>query len=565
MGVLRFGAFILDQPRRALLRDGVQVELRSQSFDVLDYLARNAGRVVSKDELIDAVWNRKPANEDSLVQCIADIRRALGDSDHGLIRTFPRKGYMFEAQVSEAVQGEVAPAQRRAPAPRPEAAAEADWQRLAIAACLLAVLLGGTGWLIWSWARPPVLTMMAEPSIVILPVPPLGEASDKALASLAGEIATGIWRAPRGFKPNIRPANAIKDAGRDPRAIGRETGARYVVRTAARREGEAMHVNVEVIEAESGEQAWLGAFEYRPGERGAQYRAAARIGRTLAAEILRTEARRPLPAKVETGHLVMLGRSLMNDERSARTNGEAMALFEKAIAMDGKNFLALVMLARAGADHIMNGWAPHSERAALLAKAEEAVNEAIRLEPKSSGALLTRGGVLRARGDYQQAIEAFREALTHNPNFANAHAEMGLTMIDIGQPEKTLEHVQKALDLNPDDFARYIWLSWAGLAALYLDRPEEALKWLRQSHEANRQYDNTLRLMAVAHAHAGDETEAQKKMDEFRGKRPDATLADWARPGVVPHANIVKQRARIRETMKRLGLPEGRVQAAATP
>jgi hypothetical protein len=98
-----------------------------------------------------------------------------------------------------------------------------------------------------------------------------------------------------------------------------------------------------------------------------------------------------------------------------------------------------------------------------------------------------------------------------------------------------------------------------------LDQPGEALKWLRQSHEANRQYDNTLRLMAVAHAHAGDEAEARRKMDEFRRKRPDATLADWARPGAVPHPDIAKARARIRETMKRLGLPEGKVKAASNP
>jgi tetratricopeptide (TPR) repeat protein/TolB-like protein len=400
-----------------------------------------------------------------------------------------------------------------------------------------------------------MLTMMAEPSIVLLPVPPLGDDGDKALANLAGEIATGIWRAPRGFKPNIRPANAIKDAGGDPTAIGRAAGARYVVRTNARREGEAMHVNIEVIEAESGRQIWLGAFEYRPGERGGQYRTAARIGRTLAAEILRTEARRPLPARVEAGHFVILGRSLMNDERSANTNGEAIALFQKAIDKDGENFLALVQFARATADHIMNGWAPESERAGRLAKAEEAVNKAIKLEPKSAGAFLTRGGVLRARGDYEQAIEAFQEALKHNPNFANAHAELGRVMIDVGQPEKTAEHVQKAVDINPDDFARYVWFSWAGVAALYMDQPGEALKWLRRSHEANRQYDNALRLMAVAYAHAGDDEHAREKMEEFRKLRPDATLADWTRPSSVRDPNIVKQRARIRETMKSLGQP----------
>jgi adenylate cyclase len=153
MGVLRFGAFTLDRPGRAVLRDGAQVELRSQSFDVLDYLAGNAGRVVSKDELIDAVWDRKPANEDSLVQCIADIRRALGDSDHRLIRTLPRKGYMFVAQATEVAPGEVARVQQsQAPAARPQAAADATRQSLVIAACLLVVLLAGTGWLVWSWA-----------------------------------------------------------------------------------------------------------------------------------------------------------------------------------------------------------------------------------------------------------------------------------------------------------------------------------------------------------------------------------------------------------------------------
>ena len=253
----------------------------------------------------------------------------------------------------------------------------------------------------------------------------------------------------------------------------------------------------------------------------------------------------------------------MNDERSAKTNGEAIALFQKAIDLDGENFLALVQFARASADHVNNGWAPPGERAERLAKAEDAVNKAIKLEPKSPGAFLTRGGVLRARGDYRQAIEAFKEAILLNPNFANAHAELGAVMINVGQPEKTAEHVQKALDINPDDFARYIWCYWAGVAALYMDQPLEALKWLRRSHEANRQYDNALRLMAVALAHAGDEKEARKKMDEFRKKRRDATLADWERPDAAPHPNIVKERARIRETMKRLGLPEGKMSASS--
>jgi DNA-binding winged helix-turn-helix (wHTH) protein/tetratricopeptide (TPR) repeat protein len=573
MSVLRFGAFVLDLARGAVFRDGVEVELRTQSLAVLGHLASKPGRLVTKDELFDAIWGDHEVTPDSLVQCITEIRKALGDADHRIIKTVRGKGYRFAAEVLSkppALQAVPEPETGLSTdAPPSTAAPQRPWRAALIALGLaIAVLAGGGGWLLWNDMqprRPAILTMMAEPSIVLLPVPPLGDDSDKALASLAGEIAAGIWRAPRGFKPNIRPASAIKDAGDDPMAIGRAAGARYVVRATARREGEAMHVDIEVIEADSGRQVWLGAFEYRPGERGAQYHAAARIGRTLATVILRTEARRPLPTRVEAGHLVMLGRSLMNDERSAKTNDEAIALFEKAIAMDGKNFLALTLFARASADHVMNGWAPQSERADRLAKAEEAINKAIKLEPISAGAFLTRGGVLRARGEYRQAIAAFEEALRQNPNFANVYAELGRVMIDVGEPEKTAGLVQKALDINPNDFARYIWCYWAGLAALYMDQPGEALKWLRQSHEANRQYDNTLRLMAVAYAHAGDEKEALKKMDEFRRRRPDATLTDWRRPDAAPPPNIAKQRARIRETMKHLGLPEGRVKAASAP
>jgi DNA-binding winged helix-turn-helix (wHTH) protein/tetratricopeptide (TPR) repeat protein len=581
VGVLRFEGFTLDRsgPVPSLKCGGTDIPLRPQALKVLAYLADRPGHAVSNNELIENCWEegkRKDTRVNSVAQCIKEIRDALGETKRPIVRTVPRQGYVFVAPFSAmgpALADDSPTAVPQAPAEReaaarpvsawPSSAATLLGTRLRLAA-VSTVTIAAVAWLVWSWAaRPAEPTMMAEPSIIILPAPPLGNDGDKALASLAGEIATGIWRAPRGFKPNIRPANAIKDAGRDPMAIGREAGARYVVRTMARREAEVMHVNIEVVEAETGQQVWLGAFQYRPGEVGGQYRAAARIGRTLAAELLRAEARRPLPARVEAGHLVILGRSLMNDERSAKTNGEAIALFERAIALDGENFLALGNFARATADHFLNGWAPASERASRLAKAEEAINKAIKLEPKSPGALLSRGGVLRARGDYPQAIAAFEEALLLNPNFANAHAELGRVMIDVGEPQKTAEYVHKALDLNPDDFARYIWCYWAGLAALYRDQPGEALKWLRQSHEANRQYDNALRLMAVAYAHAGDDNEARKKMDEFRRKRPDATLADWWRPESVPHPNIAKEQARIRETMKRLGLPAGNIHAAA--
>ena len=96
----RFGEFTLDTSRGVLLDNGVEVVLRPQSVMVLQVLLENHGRLVSKDELHDRVWGQKAVTDDSLAQCLVDIRRALRDTDKKLVRTLPRRGYLFETSAS---------------------------------------------------------------------------------------------------------------------------------------------------------------------------------------------------------------------------------------------------------------------------------------------------------------------------------------------------------------------------------------------------------------------------------------------------------------------------------
>ena len=305
-----------------------------------------------------------------------------------------------------------------------------------LGAALAVVIVAAVGSVAWIWAnRPAELTMMATPSIVVLPVKPLGDDSDAALAILADEIAAGLWRAARGFDPDLRPTSAVKDAPANPKAIGRELGVRYIVRGLARREAHNLHINVELIEAESMRQLWVRAFDYRPGQAGAQTRTAAYIGRTLAAELQRAEVRRPLPWRPGASHYTMLGRALMTEKISAEKNARAITYFEKAMAMEPDHFLALAHFARATGGYILTGWCPESEVDERLAKAERAILRAIPLEPKSAHAHAAHGHVLRAKGEYEQAIKAFELALLHNPDFVHARAELGRTFVDIGQPD----------------------------------------------------------------------------------------------------------------------------------
>src|SRR5262245_52559570 len=99
--VLRFDRFTLDLARYTLLDGNEEVALRRQSFDVLRYLAEHARQVVSRDELIKAVWAVPPARpDDSLFQCIKDIRRALGEETRRIIRSVQGRGYELAAEVS---------------------------------------------------------------------------------------------------------------------------------------------------------------------------------------------------------------------------------------------------------------------------------------------------------------------------------------------------------------------------------------------------------------------------------------------------------------------------------
>jgi adenylate cyclase len=100
---LQFERFTLDIARGRLCAEDEDIKLRPKSFDVLRYLVENADRLVTKDELVRAVWDKVVVTDESLTRCMSDVRLALGDADQRIIKTVPRRGYMFAAKVSKPV------------------------------------------------------------------------------------------------------------------------------------------------------------------------------------------------------------------------------------------------------------------------------------------------------------------------------------------------------------------------------------------------------------------------------------------------------------------------------
>lgn len=579
MGAVRFGAFTLDVPRRALMRGDEMLGLRPQSFDVLAYLVEQAGRVVPRRELLEKFWPQQSNGDDSLAHCIRDIRVALGDDNQEIIKTVHRVGVRLEPPVVSAP----APGFTPHPASSGTSGQEASsrirngksqlydvlhQRRDVLAALLIVIAVAGTA--LWNWAlprHPAELTMMAVPSLAVLPFhKPVHQLDqDNAAGALADEAAAELLRVPRGFRLWVASSIAYQDRVFEPRTAGQALGVRYVVLGGIRREGDALFANVQLVDVATGRQLWAQPFDYTPREAGAQNRVAAQMARLLTDRLLATESRRPLPANPTADHYAILGRALLSGRGSATVNNDAMALFEKGLALDATSVPALQGYARTKIFAVLNGWVARHERSAWLDQGEAAIDSVIAQEPRNFGAYRLRGSLFRARSEPDQAIKAFERAVELNPNYASAHAELGRTKIEVGRAGETIVHVETAIGLSPTDPGLHIWCFWAGQAALHIGDDKAAVHWLERAREADRTYRNPVPWLAVAYAGLGQENKARALMAEYLVAEPGFALSGWNRSHPRHNPVVAEQRARIETWLRELGAPAGKSLAASTP
>ena len=143
-------------------------------------------------------------------------------------------------------------------------------------------------------------------------------------------------------------------------------------------------------------------------------------------------------------------------------------------------------------------------------------------------------------------------------NLAAAHPLIGLGKILIGRAEETEAHIAEALRLSPRDTLAYIWMSYAGVAKLYLGSYEQAVAWFRRSIEANRNYSSAYFLLAAALAHLGRLDEARSAVKAGLALNPTYTIsrarAAWTAMSDDP--TFLAQLEPIFEGMRKAGLPE---------
>jgi TolB-like protein/DNA-binding winged helix-turn-helix (wHTH) protein/cytochrome c-type biogenesis protein CcmH/NrfG len=559
---LKFDRYLLDLDRGCLLLDDSEIFLRPKTFALLRCLIENAGRLVSKDELISVVWKDSSVTDDALVQSVGELRRALGDAGTRLIRTVPRRGYRFEASVSEgttaqvstveserstssiSVSGENIGFQTSAPVPkiaRLLASLLAGWfgariggRIIVFAASAFMIVLIAAGVVRWrllgleqqsGWHASSVhptdtKSSSGKPTIAVLPFANLGDAPTREY--FADGLTQDIINALGRFSAlTVMSWNAVRPYKGQPQRPGETAvslGVRYQVEGTLRRSGERVRVTAELFGMD-GRVLWSGQFDEDLADVFVlQDKITTQLAAALAIRIKQFEQRQVFAkptASLQAYDYVLRARPAL--QRPSRANNvEARALLRHAIQIDPNYAAAYAALAETY--HIAVSWGWAESPTAYLARAGEAARNALQIDDREVRAHIILGRIHLFHNRYEQAQAEMERAIAANPSDAHGLAGRGNILMWLGRIDAAIETLELAQRIDPELNAvdRFSLSMAYYLKRRYDDAIVLAERNLRISHSAN--FSQVV--LAAAHAQLGQFKDAARVVATIRRMNP---------------------------------------------
>jgi TolB-like protein/class 3 adenylate cyclase len=394
-------------------------------------------------------------------------------------------------------------------------------------------------------------------SIVVLPFANISgdPQQDYFVDGVTDSLTTDLSRIANSFVIARNTAFAYRGKPLDVKQIGRELGVRYVLEGSVQRGGNHMRVNVQLIDAATGNHLWAERFDKSVADLfGMQDEIVSRLANQLRAELIAVEAQR---AEKETNpdsmDLYFQGVAWFN-QQSPTAYAQARIFFERAVALDPGNIDALVGTARV--DAVMGFEYSRDDRAERLAAAEATLTRVLSIAPNNVWALFWMGFVQIATNRGVHGIAELQRALALNPNLANAHALIGRAKMTIGRAEETEALVNETFRLSPREGVAFVWNCISGDAKLHLGADEEAVVRLRHSIEANRNYPRARFLIAAALAHLGKLDEARSEVNAGLALDPKFSIYRFRASADSDNPTYLAQRERIIDGLRRAGAPE---------
>jgi adenylate cyclase len=508
-----FAGWTLDCGRAVLTAETGDVPLRPKSFEVLRLLIENADRVMSRDEVLAAVWPGLTVTEESLTQCISEIRIALGDSDQRIIKTLKKRGYIFAAAVCGS-QGRSVGVNATLQAAPDQPAIQAD-------------------------ARLPLSAGRSAdgPSVVVLPFANLSGDSNQEHVSdgITEDIINGLSYF--SDLSVIARSSSFSYKGRaiEAREVGRQLGVHYIVEGSVRRYGERIRITAQLVDTQSGVRRWGERFDRELGDIFAvQDEITHSIVSIVVAHLGKAEgeriSRKP-PSSWTAYDLLMRGdQALRARELSWAPNDlyEAQRQFAEAHKVDPDNARICAMLGYSYGLAVADPMVPEVGNLEVLRHGFELVSQAVRLDPNDPLARVQLGWTLMWMREPDAAIREYETALALNPNFWDW--KFPGILVYAGAPLRALDVVQAHVLLDP--FHPPIVHALRGHAFYMLKRYAEAVASLRECIRRGPQVIVGSLWLAATLVRLGQRAEAREIIAEVLNRAPHLTQARWRAPSL---------------------------------
>ncbi len=477
-----FDGFTLDLTRGCLLRGTQEIKLRPKPFDALKHLVENPGRLISKSELIEVIWPDTAVTDDSLVQCLIEVRRALSDDAQQIIKTVPRRGYIFDRPVSDNVS--IAPVTTfteetcvqviieeeesnghgsveitSLPAARGvgiissrrattiESLTTAIKQHRWVAAISVLTLVVAAAGMVYFY-RPG----KAIESVAVMPfINTSGDPNTEYLSEgISDNIIDRLSRLPN-LKKVIALNSVLRYKGKqiDPQAVGHELGVRAVLMGKVIQRGNDLSINTELVDVRDNNHLWGGQFNRKATD---MLGLPAEIAKEIAEKLrlpLTGEDRKQLAKYYtqsdEAYQLYMIGRFY---RRRFTKEGfdKSISYLEQAIKKDPNYALAYAEL---GEVYRNLGWSGLLQPKEWQSNEEVATLKALQIDDALAEAHVLKAHLREIDLDWPGAEEEYKLALDLDPNSVRAHETYGWYLEMVGRLDEAMLHAKRALELDP--------------------------------------------------------------------------------------------------------------------
>jgi TolB-like protein len=506
-----FKDYSLDIGRRELTCGNEMVSVSPQVFDLLVFLVQNRERVVSKDEVLDAVWSGRIVSESTLTSHMNAVRKAIGDSgeEQSLVRTIPRKGFRFVGNVKE----DEVPSGNDS---KKSSAVSHDVPKSA------------------DTSTASKLSLPGKPSIAVLPFQNLsGDPEQEYFADgVVEDIITEISRMRWLFVIARNSSFTYKGRVVDVKQVGRELGVRYVLEGSVRKSVNRVRIAGQLIDTANGAHLWADRFDGMLEDIfELQDQMTTRVVGAIAPALERVEIERARSKPTESldAYDYHLHGMASFYRRTRESTTEAINQFCKAIEIDPEFSTAYGMAAQCYCWRKLNDWMSDTPREA--AEGARLARQAIELG-KQDAIALARGAhsLTVLAGEVETGIECVDRALTLNPNLAVAWHLSGALRMYYGDLDLAIQHLAQAMRLSPLDPEAFRSQGVTALVHLFAGRFDEASTWGERAIRELPSFLPGLTAAAAGHALAGRAEEAGRVMQRLRQFAPAmraSNVKDW--------------------------------------